>query len=121
MSASLMDRAAATAMSRTASAAEPAIRTPMGSTAAVACRGSVEQAEEASGQVNAHRRHLLAELRADARRPQVAQDAAIGEARLLEHEDVLHDDRVAFHALDLGDVRDLARPILETRLMDDHV
>ena len=35
---------------------------------------------------------------------QAALDAALDDAGLLEGEHVLHDDDVAFHALDLGDV-----------------
>ena len=44
---------------------------------------------------------------------QPALDLALDDAGLLEDEDVLHDDDVTFHALDLGDVDDLARAVLE--------
>ena len=40
---------------------------------------------------------------------------------LLEDEHVLENDLLAFHALDLGDVRDLARAVLQTRDLHDHV
>ena len=43
---------------------------------------------------------------------QAALMLALGDAGLLEGEDVLHDDDVAFHALDLGDVRDPAGAVL---------
>ena len=50
-----------------------------------------------------------------------ALDLALDDARLLEHEHVLHDDDITLHALDLGDVDDLARPVLEARLLDDEI
>ena len=40
---------------------------------------------------------------------EAALDLAFDDPGLLEDEDVLHDDDVTFHALDLGDVDDLAR------------
>src|SRR6185503_5559191 len=64
---------------------------------------------------------LLAELRANARRAQAALHLAVDECGLLEHEDVLQDDCVTFHALDLGDVRDLARAVLQTGDLHDEV
>src|ERR1044072_7987926 len=71
--------------------------------------------------MDAHRLERLAELRADAGRLEPALDLAVDDAGLLEHEHVLHDDRVALHALDLGDVHDLSRAILEAGLVEDHV
>ena len=48
--------------------------------------------------------------------------AAVGvDADLLEGEDLLHDDRVAFHADDLGDAGHLARAALEPAGLDDQV
>src|SRR5262245_47271127 len=81
----------------------------------------VAEAEEARRQVDAHDLELLDELRADAGRLQATLDLALGHAGLLEDEHVLHDDDVAFHALDFGDVGDLARAVLEAALMDDQV
>ena len=52
---------------------------------------------------------------------QVAVDLALRDARLLEGEDLLHDDDVAFHALDLGDAGDPACAVLEAGLVDDEV
>src|SRR5205823_4394113 len=43
------------------------------------------------------------------------------EPHLAEVEHVLHHDRVAFHALDLGDVHDPAGAVLEAALMDDEI
>ena len=54
-------------------------------------------------------------------RLEAALDLALDDAGLLEDEHVLHDDDVAFHALDLGDVDDLAGPVLEPALLDDQV
>src|SRR6202008_3581970 len=82
---------------------------------------SVAEAEEARGQMDAHHLELLDELRPDPGRLQAALDLALDNARLLEDEHVLHDDDVAFHALDLGDVDDLPGPILEAALLDDEV
>ena len=48
---------------------------------------------------------LLDELGPDPGRLEAALDLALDDAGLLEDEDVLHDDDVTFHALDLGDVR----------------
>ena len=46
---------------------------------------------------------------------------ALDHARLLEGEDLLHDDDVALHALHLGDAGDAAGAVLEARLVDDEV
>ena len=67
------------------------------------------------------RLELLGEARPHPGWLQAALNLAIDEASLLEHEDVLEDDDVAFHALDLGDVGDLARAVLEPLLVDDQV
>ena len=79
------------------------------------------EAEEAGRQVDALRLELLDELRPDAGRLEAALDLAVDDAGLLEDEHVLHDDDVTFHALDLGDVGDLARAVLEAGLVDDQV
>src|SRR6188474_285764 len=71
--------------------------------------------------MDAHHLELLDELRPDARWLEPALDLAFDDPRLLEDEHVLHDDDVAFHALDLGDVDDLTGPVLETALLDDEV
>src|SRR4026209_66460 len=70
--------------------------------------GSVREAEEARWQVDAHDLELLDELGPDPGRLQPSLDLALDDAGLLEDEHVLHDDDVAFHALDLGDVDDPA-------------
>ena len=61
------------------------------------------------------------ELRAHAGRLDRADDLAVLERLLLEQEDVLEDDLVAFHALHFGDVGDLARAVAHAALLDDHV
>src|SRR2546426_7968905 len=81
----------------------------------------VREAEDAVRQMDAHRLERLDEPRADAGRLQAALDLAVDDAALLEHEDVLHDDRVTLHALDLGDVHDLARAVLEAGPVDDEI
>src|SRR6476659_4859207 len=83
--------------------------------------GSVREAEEARRQVDAHDLELLDELRPDPGRLQPALDLALDDTGLLEDEHVLHDDDVAFYALDLGDVDDLPGPVLEAALLDDEV
>src|SRR5688572_12071469 len=110
-----------TAMSRMASAATPATARVMMSTVGLPPLGSVREAEEARRQVDAHDLELLDELGPDAGRLQAALDLAVDDAGLFEHEHVLHDDDVAFHALDLGDVDDLPGPVLEATLLDDQV
>src|SRR6185312_7665118 len=82
---------------------------------------SVREAEEAGRQVDAHDLELLDELGPDPGRLEPALDLALDHAGLLEDEHVLHDDDVAFHALDLGDVDDLPGPVLEAALLDDEV
>ena len=47
--------------------------------------------------------------------------AFLGDAHLLEHEDVLHGDDVAFHAGDLRDRRHLARAVGQARLLHDEL
>ncbi len=42
-------------------------------------------------------------------------------ARVVEVGDVLHDDRLALHALDLGDVRDASAAVAESGEMDDEI
>src|SRR6478752_230326 len=87
----------------------------------VSFRRLVREAEEARRQVDAHDLELLDELRPDPGRLEPALDLALDDAGLLEDEDVLHDDDIAFHALDLGDVDDLPGPVLEAALLDDEV
>src|SRR3954451_19325840 len=81
----------------------------------------VAEAEQARRQVNALDLELLDELGPDAGRLEAALGLAFHDARLLEHEHVLHDDDVALHTLDLRDVHDPARPVLEAGLLDDDV
>src|SRR5438067_7918373 len=76
-------------------------------------------AEDALRQPDAGSLELFGELRPDPRWPQTALDLPVDVRGLLEHEDVLEHDRVALHSLDLGDVRDLARAVLEPRDLDD--
>src|SRR5205823_1621183 len=97
------------AISRIASAATPAMTSVVGSISGASFLGRgllVREPEQAGRQMDAHGLELFDELGADAGRLQTALDAAVDEARLLEDEHVLHDDHVAFHPLDLGDVDD---------------
>src|SRR5438552_14552374 len=73
----------------------------------------VHVAEDVLRQLDAGRLELLAELRAVAGRAELADDLAVDVRGLLEDEHVLQDDGVALHALDLGDVGDLARAVLQ--------
>src|SRR4029450_6810506 len=82
---------------------------------------SVREAEEARRQMDAHPLELLDELRPDAGRLEPPLNLAFDDTRLLEDEDVLHDDDGALHALDLGDVDDLPGPVLQAALLDDEV
>ena len=68
-----------------------------------------------------HHLELLDELRPDACRLEPALDLAFDDAGLLEDEHVLHDNDVAFHPLNLGDVDDLPSSVLEAALLDDEV
>src|SRR5262245_29784881 len=108
------------AIRKIAAAATPATRSTIGSTGLPPPR-SVRVAEEARRQMDAHHLELLDELRPDARRLEPALDLAFDDTGLLEDEHVLHDDDVAFHALDLGDVDDLPGPVLQAALLDDEV
>src|SRR3990172_1180788 len=81
----------------------------------------VREPEEALGQVDALDFETVYELGADAGRLEATLDLAVEDAGLLEDEDVLHDDDITFHALDLGDVGDLAGAVLEARLVDDEI
>src|ERR1044071_4171710 len=102
----LPELAMPTAISRIARAATPATPSVNGSTFGLlpldSARDSVREAEQARWQVDAHHLELLDELGADAGRLEPSLDLALDDPGLLEHEDVLHDDDVAFHALDLG-------------------
>src|SRR5690349_13944598 len=109
------------AMSRIASAATPATAMGRKFTVLRPPRRLVGEAEEARRQVDAHDLELLDELRPDPGRLEASLDLALDDAGLLEDEHVLHDDDVAFHALDLGDVHDLPGPVLEAALLDDEV
>src|SRR5437762_1073103 len=106
------------AMSSTAPAARPAMT--KGSIRPRA-PGSERRAEDVRRQVDTRRVELLDELGPDPGWPQAALALAIVDGRPRDHEDVLHDDHVALHALHLGDVHDLARAILEVVLVDDEV
>src|SRR5215218_1196028 len=108
------------AIRKIAAAATPATASVMGSTVE-SPPSSVAEAEEARRQMDTHHLELLDELRADAGRLQATLDLALDDPGLLEDEHVLHDDDVAFHALDLGDVDDLPRAVLEPALLDDQV
>src|SRR3954451_869544 len=108
------------AIRKIAAAATPATARVMTSTARPP-PGSVAEAEEARRQMDAHHLELLDELGADAGRLGAALDLAFDDPGLLEDEDILHDDDVAFHPLDLGDVDDLPGPVLEAALLDDEV
>src|SRR5215218_1478981 len=77
--------------------------------------------EHARWQVNAVGLELLGGAWPVADRAQMALNLAFTDTGLFEDEDVLEDDHVTFHALDLGDVCDLARAILEPVLVDDQV
>src|SRR5258705_13791424 len=107
------------AIRKIAAAATPATASVIGSTGSPPC--SIAEAEEARRQMDPHHLELLDELGANARRLEAALDLALHDPGLLENEHVLHDDDVAFHALDLGDVDDLPGPVLEPALLDDQV
>ena len=64
---------------------------------------------------------LRHERRPDPGRLELALDLAVAERRLLEGEDVLGQDLVIVDPVDLGDVDDLARPVLESGGVDDQV
>src|SRR3990172_8740153 len=81
----------------------------------------VQVAEHARRQLDPGSLELLRELRADAGRPEPPLHLAVDERGLLEDEDVLEDDGLALDALDLGDVRDLARAVLQPRDLHDDV
>src|SRR5664280_404945 len=109
-----------TAMSRIASAATAAtIR--VGCTMGLPAFALEDEAEESGRQVDPLHLELLDELRPDPGWLQATLDLAFDDAGLLENEDVLHHDHVTFHPLDLGDIRDSPRSILEARLVDDEV
>src|SRR3954452_16970862 len=110
-----------TAIRMIASAATPAMTSAIVSTGQYSLPCLVGEPEEAGREIDPHDLELLDELRPDPCRLEPALDLAFDDAGLLEHEDVLHDDDIAFHPLDFGDVHDLARPVLETRLLDDEV
>src|SRR3954471_20000669 len=117
----LPEVAMATAMRTIARAATPAIASAVVSTGRCSFPCLVGEPEESGRKVDAHDFELLDELRPDARRLQPALDLAFDDTGLLEDEHVLHDDDVAFHPLDLGDVDDLSRAVLESRLLDDQI
>src|SRR6478752_339913 len=116
----LPDAAMPIAIRKIAAAATAATARVMGFTARSPPR-SVAEAEEARRQMDAHHLELLDELRSDAGRLEAALDLAFDDTGLLEDEDVLHDDDVAFHPLDLGDVDDLPGAVLQAGLLDDQV
>src|SRR5919106_6182934 len=109
------------AIRMTASAATPATASVNGSSGIEPSPALVREAEETRRQVDAHDLELLDELGPDPGGLEAPLDLALDDAGLLEDEHVLHDDDVAFHALDLSDVDDLPRPVLETALLDDEV
>src|SRR6202795_1694126 len=90
-----------TAISTIASAATPASASVVGSTGLVLLPGRlVREPEQAGRKVDAHDLELLEELGPDPGRLEPALYLALDHAGLLEDEDILHDDDVAFHALD---------------------
>src|SRR5215211_2382281 len=78
-------------------------------------------AEDVRRQIDVGDLEPVDELRPDAGRLHPADDLAVLDAGLLEGEDVLHDDDLAFHFLDLGHVDDLSGAVLHTVLLDDEV
>src|SRR4051794_2413352 len=108
------------AIRKIAAAATPATANVNGSTVRSPSR-SVAEAEEARRKMDPHHLELLDELRSNAGRLEAALDLAFDDAGLLEDEDILHHDDVAFHPLDLGDVDDLPGPVLEAALLDDEI
>src|SRR6476646_748055 len=109
------------AIRKIAAAAPPATTSVMGSSTARPPPWSVAEAEAARRQVDAQHLELLDERGTEAGRLEAAMDLALDDTGLLEDEHVLHDDDVAFHALDLGDVDDLPGPVLQAALLDDEV
>src|SRR6476660_4858662 len=103
------------------SAATPAMTSAIVSTGQCSLACLVGEPEESGREIDPHDLELLDELRPDAGRLEPALDLAFDDTGLLEDEDVLHDDDVTFHALDLGDVDDLPGPVLEAALLDDQV
>src|SRR5512141_3426713 len=99
------DMATPIARTRMASAAAPATARIVGFTRAL-LPSLVREAEEAGWEVDPLDLELLDELGPDPGRLEPALDLALDHAGLLEDEDVLHDDDVALHPLDLGDVHD---------------
>src|SRR5215217_558509 len=78
--------------------------------------------EHVGGQVDAGAPQPLPALRPDAGGPEPTHHPALRvEPGLLEHEDVLHRDDVAFHAGDFRDAGHATRTILQARLLDDDV
>src|SRR4051794_7890201 len=77
--------------------------------------------EQTGRKRNSHDLELLCEARSDTCRPQTTLDVSVDDAALLPHEYVLEDDHVALHPLDLCDVGDLARAVLEPLLVHDQV
>ena len=63
----------------------------------------------------------LDEFGPDAGRAETSNDSAALDTRLLEDEDVRHDDDIAFHALHFSDVHHFPGTVLHPLLMDDQV
>ena len=78
-------------------------------------------AELALRKLDAGLLELLHERRPDAGRDELALDLAVLHPGLLEHEDVLGQDLVVLDPVDLGDVDDLAGPVLQASRVDDQV
>src|SRR3954447_16903296 len=109
-----------TAIRMIANAATPAMTSAM-STGQYSLPCLVGEPEETGREIDPHDLELLDELRPDPCRLQPALDLAFDHPGLLEHEHILHDDDITLHALDLGDVHDLAGAVLEAGLLDDQV
>src|SRR5262245_59907621 len=76
--------------------------------------------EHVGRQMDAGGLEALAGLRTHAGRAEPADDLPLlRDAELLEQEDLLHRDHVAFHAGDLGNADDLAGAVAHARLLTE--
>src|SRR3954453_17559779 len=77
--------------------------------------------KDVGGQVDIGDFESRHELRSDSSWLHTADDLAVLNARLLEREDVLHNDDIPFHSLNFGDSRNLSRAVLEALLLHDQI